>query len=158
MSLNVMRANTFEFDRQLAKVGKPVDRSEWYMTPQTVNAYYDPSMNSLNVPAGILQPPYFDASWSDAVNYGATGAAVGHEMTHGFDDEGAQFDGYGNLKDWWAPADLAKFRAATRCISDQYSGFTVAGGMHVQGDLVTGEATADLGGLILAFRAMHASR
>jgi putative endopeptidase len=156
-ALNVMRANTFEFDRQLAKVGKPVDRSEWYMTPQTVNAYYDPSMNSLNVPAGILQPPYFDASWSDAVNYGATGAAVGHEMTHGFDDEGAQFDGYGNLEDWWAPADLAKFRAATRCISDQYSGFTVAGGLHVQGDLVTGEAAADLGGLILAFRAMHAT-
>jgi putative endopeptidase len=156
-ALNVMRANTFEFDRQLAKVGKPVDRSEWYMTPQTVNAYYDPSMNSLNVPAGILQRPYFDASWSDAVNYGATGAAVGHEMTHGFDDEGAQFDGYGNLEDWWAPADLAKFRAATRCISDQYSGFTVAGGLHVQGDLVTGEAAADLGGLILAFRAMQAA-
>lgn len=156
-ALNVMRANTFEFDRQLTKVGKPVDRSEWYMTPQTVNAYYDPSMNSLNVPAGILQPPYFDASWSDAVNYGATGAAVGHEMTHGFDDEGAQFDGFGNLEDWWAPADLAKFRAATRCISDQYSGFTVAGGLHVQGDLVTGEAAADLGGLILAFRAMHAT-
>jgi putative endopeptidase len=156
-ALNVMRANTFEFDRQLAKVGKPVDRSEWYMTPQTVNAYYDPSMNSLNVPAGILQPPYFDASWSDAVNYGAIGAAVGHEMTHGFDDEGAQFDGHGNLEDWWAPADLAKFRAATRCISDQYSGFTVGSGLHVQGDLVTGEATADLGGLILAFRAMHAS-
>jgi putative endopeptidase len=154
---NVMRANTFEFNRQLAKVGKPVDRSEWYMTPQTVNAYYDPSMNSLNVPAGILQPPYFDAGWPDAVNYGATGATVGHEMTHGFDDEGAQFDGYGNLKDWWAPADLAKFHAATRCISDQYSRFSVGGGMHVQGDLVTGEATADLGGLILALRAMHAA-
>jgi putative endopeptidase len=154
--LNVMRANSFEFARQLAKVGKPVDRSEWYMTPQTVNAYYDPSMNSLNVPAGILQRPYFDADWSDAVNYGATGAAVGHEMTHGFDDEGAQFDGYGNLKDWWAPVDLVKFRAATRCISDQYSAFTVGSGLHVQGDLVTGEATADLGGLVLAWRAMHA--
>lgn len=153
--LNVMRANRFEFDRQLAKVGKPVDRSEWYMTPQTVNAYYDPSMNSLNVPAGILQHPYFDASWPDAVNYGATGATVGHEMTHGFDDEGAQFDGYGNLQDWWAPADLAKFRAATRCISEQYSQLTVGRGMHVQGDLVTGEATADLGGLMLAWRALH---
>ncbi len=156
--LNVMRANAFEFARQLAKVGRPVDRREWYMTPQTVNAYYDPSMNSLNVPAGILQRPYFDAGWSDAVNYGATGATVGHEMTHGFDDEGAQFDGYGNLKDWWAPADLAKFRAATRCISDQYSAFTVGDGMHVQGDLVTGEATADLGGLVLAWRAMHSGR
>ncbi|MGD0493915.1 MAG: M13 family metallopeptidase [Steroidobacteraceae bacterium] len=155
--LNVMRANAFEFNRQLAKVGKPVDRSEWYMTPQTVNAYYDPSMNSLNVPAGILRPPYFDANWPDAVNYGATGATVGHEMTHGFDDEGAQFDGHGNLKDWWAPADLAKFHAATRCISDQYSRFTVGGGLHVQGDLVTGEATADLGGLMLAWRAMHSA-
>ena len=154
--LNVMRANAFEFARQLAEVGRPVDRSEWYMTPQTVNAYYDPSMNSLNVPAGILQRPYFDAGWSDAVNYGATGATVGHEMTHGFDDEGAQFDGYGNLKDWWAPSDLAKFRAATRCISDQYSAFTVGSGMHLQGDLVTGEATADLGGLVLAWRAWHA--
>jgi putative endopeptidase len=154
--LNVMRANAFEIKRQLAKVGKPVDRSEWYMTPQTVNAYYDPSMNSLNVPAGILQPPYFDMSWSNAVNYGATGATIGHEMTHGFDDEGAQFDGHGNLDNWWAPADLAKFHAATRCISEQYSRFTVGDGLHVQGDLVTGEAAADLGGLILAWRALHA--
>ena len=157
-ALNVMRANEFEFDRQLAKIGKPVDRGEWYMTPQTVNAYYDPSMNSLNIPAGILQPPYFDASWPAAVNYGATGATIGHEMTHGFDDEGAQFDGYGNLKDWWAPADLEKFRAATRCISEQYSRLTVAGGLHVQGDLVTGEATADLGGLVLAWRAFSEGR
>jgi putative endopeptidase len=154
--LNVLRANEFEQRRQLAKIGKPVDRSEWYMTPQTVNAYYDPSMNSLNVPAGILQPPYFDLSWSDAVNYGATGATIGHEMTHGFDDEGAKFDGHGNLKDWWAPADLRKFREATRCIAEQYSKFTVGGGLHVQGELVTGEAAADLGGLVLAWRALHA--
>jgi putative endopeptidase len=154
--LNVLRANAFEQTRQLAKIGKPVDRSEWYMTPQTVNAYYDPSMNSLSVPAGFLQPPYFDLSWPDAVNYGATGAAIGHEMTHGFDDEGAQFDGHGNLQDWWAPVDLSKFREATRCISEQYSRLTVSGGLHVQGDLVTGEATADLGGLRLAWRALHA--
>jgi putative endopeptidase len=154
--LNVLRANEFEQRRQLAKIGKPVDRSEWYMTPQTVNAYYDPSMNSLNVPAGILQPPYFDLSWPDAVNYGATGATIGHEMTHGFDDEGAKFDGHGNLKDWWAPADLRKFRDATRCIAEQYSKFTVGGGLHVQGELVTGEAAADLGGLVLAWRALHA--
>ena len=120
---NVMRANAFEVQRQLAKIGKPVDRSEWYMTPQTVNAYYDPSMNSLTVPAGILQPPYFDLSFSDPVNFGATGATVGHEMSHGFDDEGAQFDGHGNLKNWWAPQDLARFHAATRCISEQYSRF-----------------------------------
>jgi putative endopeptidase len=155
--LNVMRANAFEVQRQLAKIGKPVDRSEWYMTPQTVNAYYDPSMNSLTVPAGILQPPYFDLSFSDPVNYGATGAAIGHEMTHGFDDEGAQFDGYGNLKNWWAPQDLARFHAATQCIAEQYSRFTVGSGMHVQGALVTGEATADLGGLVLAWRALHAA-
>ena len=155
--LNVMRANAFEVQRELAKIGKPVDRSEWYMTPQTVNAYYDPSMNSLTVPAGILQPPYFDVSVSDAVNYGATGAAIGHEMTHGFDDEGAQFDGYGNLKNWWAREDLARFHAATQCIADQYSRFTVGSGMHVQGALVTGEATADLGGLMLAWRALHAA-
>jgi putative endopeptidase len=154
---NVMRANAFDVQRQLAKIGKPVDRSEWYMTPQTVNAYYDPSMNSLTVPAGILQPPYFDLEFSDPVNFGATGAAIGHEMTHGFDDEGAQFDGYGNLKNWWAREDLARFHTATQCIAEQYSRYSVGNGMHVQGALVTGEATADLGGLILAWRALHAS-
>jgi putative endopeptidase len=155
--LNVLRAREFEQKREYDKIGKPVDRSEWSMTPQTVNAYYDPSMNSLNVPAGILQPPYFDVSWPDAVNYGSTGATtVGHEMTHGFDDEGAKFDGHGNLKNWWAPQDLKKFQAATRCIAEQFSRYTVPGGLHVQGDLVTGEATADLGGLMLAWRAFHA--
>jgi putative endopeptidase len=154
--LNVLRAREFEQQREYDKIGKPVDRSEWSMTPQTVNAYYDPSMNSLNVPAGILQPPYFDVSWPDAVNYGATGATtVGHEMTHGFDDEGAKFDGHGNLKNWWAASDLKKFQAATHCISEQFSRYTVPGGLHVQGDLVTGEAAADLGGLILAWRALH---
>jgi len=153
--LNVLRANEFEQKRQLDKIGKPVDRSEWTMTPQTVNAYYDLSMNSLSVPAGTLQRPYFDASWSDAVNYGSTGSTIGHEMTHGFDDEGARFDGHGNLKDWWAPADLLKFREATRCIAEQYSRLTVSGGLHVQGELVAGEAVADLGGLMLAWRAFH---
>jgi putative endopeptidase len=155
--LNVLRAREFEQRREYGKIGKPVDRSEWSMTPQTVNAYYDPSMNSLNVPAGILQPPYFDVRWPDAVNYGATGAStVGHEMTHGFDDEGAKFDGHGNLKNWWAPQDLEKFRSATRCIAEQFSRYTVPGGLHVQGDLVVGEAAADLGGLILGWRALHA--
>lgn len=155
-ALNVLRAREFEQRREYDKIGKPVDRSEWSMTPQTVNAYYDPSMNSLNVPAGILQPPYFDVSWPDAVNYGATGATtVGHEMTHGFDDEGAKFDGQGNLKDWWAASDLRKFKAATHCIAGQFSRYTVPGGLHVQGDLVVGEAAADLGGLILAWRALH---
>ena len=132
-AVNVMRARQFEQRRQLAKIGRPVDRSEWEMTPQTVNAYYNPSGNSLNVPAGILQPPYFSASFPAAVNYGATGATIGHEMTHGFDDEGARFDGRGNLRDWWAPADLKRFRAATRCISRQFSALTVDGGLHVPG-------------------------
>jgi putative endopeptidase len=154
--LNMLRAREFQQRREFDKIGRPVDRSDWSMTPQTVNAYYDPSRNSLNIPAGILQQPYFDVSWSDAVNYGATGATVGHEMTHGFDDEGAKFDGHGNLRNWWAPEDLKKFQAATRCISEQFSQYTVAGGLHVQGDLVTGEATADLGGLTLAWNALHA--
>jgi len=155
--LNVLRAREFEQRRQFAKIGKPVDRSEWSMTPQTVNAYYDPSLNSLNIPAGILQPPYFDKNWPAAVNYGATGATtVGHEMTHGFDDEGAKFDGRGNLKNWWAPQDLKRFQAETRCVAEQFSSYVVPGGMHVQGELVTGEAVADLGGLILARRALHA--
>jgi putative endopeptidase len=155
--LNVLRAREFEQRREYDKIGKPVDRSEWSMSPQTVNAYYDPSMNSLNIPAGILQPPYFDQGWPAAVNYGATGAStVGHEMTHGFDDEGAKFDGHGNLKNWWAPQDLKKFQSATRCVAEQFSRYTVPGGMHVQGELVTGEAVADLGGLILARRALHA--
>jgi putative endopeptidase len=154
---NVLRAREFEQRREYDKIGKPLDRSEWSMTPQTVNAYYDPSMNSLNVPAGILQPPFFDVAWPDAVNYGATGAAtVGHEMTHGFDDEGAKFDGHGNLKNWWAAQDLKKFRSATHCLAEQYSRYTVPGGLHVQGDLVVGEAAADLGGLILGWRALHA--
>ncbi len=156
-ALNVLRAQEYERRRQFDKIGKSVDRSEWLMTPQTVNAYYDSSMNSLNIPAGILQPPYFDMTWPDAVNYGATGApTIGHEMTHAFDDEGAQFDGHGNLKNWWAPQDLKKFQAATRCIAEQFSAYTVAGGLHVQGELVAGEAAADLGGLMLAWRALHA--
>lgn len=155
-ALNVMRATTFEQQRELAKIGKPVDRSDWDMTPQTVNAYYDPSMNNLNIPAGVLQPPLYDPSWPDSVNYGNTGATIGHEMTHGFDDQGAQFDGHGNLKNWWAPSDLKKFQAAVNCIADQYSQYTVDGGVHVQGKLVTGEAIADQGGLLLALRAFHA--
>ena len=155
-ALNVLRAATFEQQRELAKIGKPVDRSDWDMTPQTVNAYYDPSMNSLNIPAGVLQPPLYDTSWPDSVNFGNTGATIGHEMTHGFDDQGAQFDGHGNLKNWWAPSDLKKFQVAVKCVADQYSQYTVDGGVHVQGKLVTGEAIADQGGLILALRAFHA--
>jgi putative endopeptidase len=122
-----------------------------------VNAYYYPPQNNINFPAGILQPPFFDPSAPAAVNYGAVGWVMGHEMTHGFDDHGSQFDGHGNLKNWWAPQDAKRFHAATSCISDLFSGFTVDGGLHVQGKLVTGEETADLGGMMLAWRAFHAS-
>lgn len=155
--LNVIRANQFLVKRDLNKIGKPVDRSEWGMTPQTINAYYDPSMNNLNIPAGILQAPFFDPDAPAAVNYGAIGFVMGHEMTHGFDDQGAQFDANGNLKNWWTPADLSKFKIATQCIIDQFSKYKVNGNLPVQGKLVVGEAVADLGGITLAYRAFHHS-
>ena len=156
-ALNVMRANEFLVQRDLKKIGKPLDRTEWAMSPQTINAYYDPSMNNLNMPAGILQSPFFDPKAPAAVNYGAVGFVMGHEMTHGFDDQGAQFDGHGNLKNWWTPSDLSKFNKATQCIADQFSKYVVDGDMPVQGKLVVGEATADLGGITLAYKAFHRS-
>ncbi len=156
-ALNVMRASEFLTKRELNKIGKPVDKEEWDMTPQTINAYYDPSMNRLNLPAGILQPPFFDPNAPLAINYGAIGFVIGHEMTHGFDDQGAQFDGTGNLKNWWSENDLKKFQAKTQKIASQFSHYTVKSGAHVQGKLVMGEATADLGGLILAYQALHAT-
>jgi putative endopeptidase len=159
-ALNVMRANEFEQKRELNKIGKPVDKNEWGMTPQTVNAYYSPLRNNINFPAGILQPPFFDPKAPMAVNFGSLGFVMGHEMTHGFDDQGAQFDGSGNRlpkPGWWTQGDYDKFQAATDCISDHFSQYTVNGDQHVQGKLVTGEATADLGGLTLAWRAFHAS-
>ena len=155
--LNVMRTNEFLTKRDLNKIAKPIDKTEWAMTPQTINAYYDPSMNNINIPAGILQSPFFDPAAPAAVNYGAIGFVMGHEITHGFDDQGAQFDGHGNLKNWWTPADLKKFHAATECIMAQYSDYKVDGDVPIQGKLVMGEATADLGGLILAYRAFHES-
>lgn len=155
--LNVLRANQFLVQRDWNKIGKPLDRSEWAMTPQTINAYYAPSMNNLNMPAGILQSPFFDPNAPAAVNYGSVGFVMGHEMTHGFDDQGAKFDGHGNLKNWWAPIDITKFNQATQCIVEQFSKYTVDGDMHVQGKLVVGEATADLGGIMLAYRAFHRS-
>jgi len=155
--LNVIRANEFENARQLAKIGRPADRLEWDMLPQDVNAYYDPSMNSINFPAGILQPPFFDAKRPAAFNYGAIGAVIGHEITHGFDDEGSQFDGHGNLADWWAPEDKQHFQAGVKCIADLYSSFTIDDGLHLKGELVSGESIADLGGVLLALRAFHAS-
>jgi putative endopeptidase len=155
--LNVKRANVFLIKRDLNKIGKPVDKTEWGMPPQTINAYYDASMNSINMPAGILQSPFFDPKAPAAVNYGSIGFVMGHEITHGFDDEGAQFDGHGNLKNWWTEEDLKKFKAATNCIQEQFSQYKVNGDLPVQGKLVMGEATADLGGLMLAYRAFKQS-
>ncbi len=153
---NVERARAFEFNRQLAKIGKPVDRGEWNMTPPTVNAYYDPQMNDINFPAGVLQPPAFDPSSDAAPNYGDTGGTIGHELTHGFDDEGRQFDAHGNLRDWWTPEDAKQFENRASCISDQYSKYTIIDDIKINGKLTLGEDTADLGGLILAYMAWQA--
>lgn len=153
--VNMIRANQFEFDRQIAKIGKPVDRHEWAMTPQTVNAYYHPSKNEIVFPAGILQPPFFDPDAPPAANYGAIGMVIGHEITHGFDDKGSQYNGEGNLENWWTEKDLKRFKEAAACISDQFSGYEVEEGLHLQGPLVTGEAIADLGGLKIAYRALE---
>jgi endothelin-converting enzyme/putative endopeptidase len=154
---NSLRANQFEFARQLAKIGKPVDRTEWQMTPPTVNAYYDPQMNNINFPAGILQPPFFDKTADDATNFGAAGAVVGHELTHGFDDEGRQFDKAGNMTDWWTPADSKAFDERAQCIVDEYSAFDLGEGVHMNGKLTLGENTADNGGLRLALMALQTS-
>lgn len=154
---NSERASEFEFHRQLDKIGKPVDRLEWSMTPPTVNAYYDPQMNNINFPAGILQPPFFDKQMDDAVNFGAIGAVVGHELTHGFDDEGRQFDAKGNLRDWWTPKDADAFETRTQCIVDEYGGFVVDGDLKLNGKLTLGENTADNGGLRVAYAALMTS-
>jgi endothelin-converting enzyme/putative endopeptidase len=148
---NGNRGMRFEYERQLAKIGKPVDRGEWGMTPPTVNAYYNGQMNDINFPAGILQPPLFDANSDDAPNYGDTGATIGHELTHGFDDEGRRFDAIGNLKDWWTQEDGKEFERRAGCISDQYSGYTIVDDIKINGKLTLGEDTADLGGTILAY-------
>jgi endothelin-converting enzyme/putative endopeptidase len=150
---NQERADLFESRRQLNKIGKPVDRSEWQMTPPTVNAYYDPQMNDINFPAGVLQPPLYDPKLDDAPNYGDTGATIGHELTHGFDDEGRQFDAKGNLKNWWTKADSDAFDKAAKCVSDEYSGFTIVDNIKINGKLTLGEDLADLGGTWLAFLA-----
>ena len=150
---NTLRANGFENDRQLNKIGKPVDHTEWGMTPPTVNAYYDPSMNDINFPAGILQPSFYDPKQDDAVNYGHIGAVIGHELTHGFDDEGKKFDAKGNLNDWWTPEDTKKFEARTDCLVKEYGGFTAVDDVKINGKLTLGENTADNGGLVLAYMA-----
>ncbi|MGC1448717.1 MAG: M13 family metallopeptidase [Candidatus Sulfotelmatobacter sp.] len=150
---NVERARKFEFDRLLAKIGKPVDRGEWGMTPPTVNAYYDPQMNDINFPAGVLQPPAFDPKSDAAPNYGDTGGTVGHDLTPGFDDEGRQFDAQGNLRDWWTEDDGKEFVKRASCISDQYSTYTIVDDIKINGKLTLGEDVADLGGLFLAYMA-----
>jgi putative endopeptidase len=150
---NVVRAQRFETRRDLAKIGKPLDRSEWYMTPPTVNAYFDSQLNDINFPAGVLQPPLFDPKMDDAPNYGNTGGTIGHELTHGFDDQGRKFDAKGNLKDWWTPEDDTAFSERAKCIADQYAQYTVVDDIKINSELTLGEDVADLGGLILAWMA-----
>ncbi|MBE7158022.1 MAG: M13 family metallopeptidase, partial [Rhodospirillales bacterium] len=150
---NVSRANHFETARQWAKLGKPVDLNEWGMTPPTVNAYFNPQMNDINFPAGVLQPPLYDPSLDDAPNYGNTGATIGHELTHAFDDEGRQFDAAGNLRDWWTPADAKGFEDRIQCVRDQYAKYVVIDDIHINSKLTSGEDVADLGGTYLAYLA-----
>ena len=155
--LNVMRANEFNFNYDINKIGKPVDRREWGMTPPTVNAYYNPSMNEIVFPAGILQPPFFNPVADDAVNYGGMGAVIGHEMTHGFDDQGSQFDAKGNLKNWWTESDAINFKEKAEVLVDQFSNYTVLETVHVNGKLTEGENIADLGGISIAYDAFENS-
>ena len=154
---NVRRAREFDYARDLAKLGKPVDRDEWFITPQTVNAYYNASLNEIVFPASVLQPPFFDPKADDAVNYGAIGAIIGHEISHGFDDAGSQFDGTGNLRVWWSEEDRKRFEAKTRILVSQYSAFSPFPGYHVNGELTLGENIADNAGLEIAYKAYHRS-
>jgi endothelin-converting enzyme/putative endopeptidase len=150
---NSQRASWFEFHRWLAKIGRPVDRKEWDMTPPTVNADYDPQRNDINFPAGVLQPPLFSAISDAAPNYGDTGATMGHELTHAFDDEGSQFDAQGNLRDWWTDSDRKEFEQRAQCVVDQFSGYTIIDDIKINGKLTNGEDLADLGGTLLAYLA-----
>ncbi len=152
---NMERAAAFEYDRNLAKLGKPVDKAEWFMTPQTVNAYYNPGMNEIVFPAAILQPPFFDLEADDAVNYGGIGAVIGHEIGHGFDDQGSKYDGAGNMNDWWTDADRKEFDARSKKLIDQYEAFEPGQlkGQHVNGALTIGENIGDLGGLTIGYKA-----
>ena len=154
---NSLRATEFEYNRTIGKLGKPVDRKEWGMTPQTVNAYYNPTMNEIVFPAAILQPPYFDMEAEDAVNYGGIGAVIGHEIGHGFDDQGATFDGDGVLRNWWTPKDLSEFKKRTNALVAQYNSFKVFPDLTVNGTFTLGENIGDLGGLSIAMKAYKAS-
>jgi len=150
---NVQRATQFERHRNINKIGQPVDHAEWGMTPPTVNAYYNGQMNDINFPAGVLQPPLYDAKMDDAPNYGDTGGTIGHELTHGFDDQGSKFDARGNLREWWTKEDRQKFEERTKCVADQYAQYVVVEDIHINSKLTLGEDVADLGGEILAYLA-----
>jgi putative endopeptidase len=154
---NTVNASTFEVRRNLGKIGNPVDKTEWGMSPPTVNAYYNPSINEIVFPAGILRPPFYDPKADDAFNYGGIGAVIGHEMTHGFDDQGAKFDAEGNLQMWWSKEDFDKFKARTDCVVKQFDSFVVEPGLNEKGQLVVGESVADLGGLTVAYAAYQKS-
>ncbi|MDB6111768.1 MAG: Neprilysin, partial [Pedosphaera sp.] len=152
---NIQRASVFESRRQLVRVGLPVDKTEWHMTPPTVNAYFNPLQNEIVFPAGILQPPFFDVTMDDAVNYGAIGVVIGHEITHGYDDQGRKYDANGNLNDWWTEADAKAFDSRAQKVVDQYNAYEPLPGLHVNGQLTLGENIADLGGTSIAFEALQ---
>ena len=154
---NQQKATTFEYNRQINKLGKPVDRTEWGMTPQTVNAYYNPPLNEIVFPAAILQPPFFDVKVEDAANYGGIGAVIGHEIGHGFDDQGSTFDGDGVLRNWWTPEDLTAFKQKTGALVAQYNAFKVFPDLNVNGEFTQGENIGDLGGLSIAIKAYKMS-
>jgi putative endopeptidase len=150
---NLRQTSNYEYKRYLNKIGKPVDRTEWFMTPATIDAYYDPTQNNINFPAGILQPPFFYLHGDDALNYGGIGFVIGHEITHGFDDQGRQFDADGNMKDWWTAADAAKFKQRASNIIKQYNGYVAIDTFHINGELTEGENLADNGGLAISYAA-----
>jgi len=155
---DVVSASRWNVDDNRKQIGKPVDRTRWGMTPPTSNAYYNPLLNEIVFPAGILQPPAFDMSATDAVNYGAIGVVIGHEISHGFDDQGAQFDAKGRLDNWWTPDDLKKFTARGECVVKQFDGYFIEPGIHHNGKLVLGESIGDLAGAKIAYRAYQKSR
>src|SRR5947209_19855398 len=155
---NAQRARAFEVKRNLNKIGKPLDKKEWGMTPPTVNAYYNPAENDINFPAGILQPPFFDKSEDDAVYFGGSAVVIGHELTHGFDNQASKFDAEGNFKNWWTPADLTEFEKRTGCIADEYGSFVAVDDVHLNGRLTLGENTADNGGIRIALMALNDQR
>ncbi|HMW75377.1 MAG TPA: M13 family metallopeptidase, partial [Saprospiraceae bacterium] len=150
---NIINSNVFEYNEMVEKLKKPVDKTEWLMSPAMVNAYYNPQTNEIAFPAGILQPPFFNLAADDAINYGAIGAVIGHEMTHGFDDQGRLYDNEGNLGDWWTAEDAKAYESRAQKVVDQYNAYTVYDTVHVKGELTLGENIADLGGLAIAFDA-----